>query len=130
MNNQTQSEVDDDMRIQQGFYSCITAGFGIPQDDNGVNSLVMNPNLISMDKTERMQLTCNDLKIGKRIHAELKQQGRSVSWLAKQLDVERTGLYYTFRQNSIDLALLLRISFHLQHNFMQDVVNVYKSYGL
>ena len=130
MNNQTQSEVDDDMRIQQGFYSCITAGFGIPQDDNGVNSLVMNPNLISMDKTERMELACNELQIGKRIQAELKQQGRTVTWLAKQLCMERTSLYYTFRQNSIDLALLMRISFHLNYNFLQDVADAYKNCGL
>ena len=130
MNKQTQSEVGDDMRIQQGFYSCITAGFGIPQDDIGANSLVIKPNLISMDKTERMELACNELQIGKRIQAELKQQGRSVVWLARQLNMERTSLYYTFRQNSIDVELLLRISFFLNHNFLQDVVDVYRKYGL
>ena len=130
MNMQTQTETNESQRMSQGFYSCITAGFSIPQDDNGVNSLVMNPNLISMDKTVRMELACNELQIGKRIQAELKQQGRSVAWLAKQLGVERTGLYYTFHQNSIDLALLLRISFHLNYNFLQDVADVYKTYGL
>ncbi|MBQ0130022.1 MAG: XRE family transcriptional regulator [bacterium] len=72
----------------------------------------------------------NDLRIGQRIYDELKRQGRSVTWLAKQLGMERTSLYYIFRQNSIDVELLLRISAFIGHNFIQDLDNVYKSYGL
>ena len=61
-----------------------------------------------------------------RINEELKRQGRNVSWLARQLCMERTSLYYTFRQNSIDVELLLRISSFLGHNFMQDVAEMLK----
>ena len=71
-----------------------------------------------------------EMRIGQRIYNELKDQGRSVSWLARQLNMERTSLYYTFHNNSIDLELLLRISFHLNYNFLQDVAEVYKAYGL
>ncbi|MBQ0119632.1 MAG: XRE family transcriptional regulator [Bacteroidales bacterium] len=64
------------------------------------------------------------------MHEELKHQGRTVTWLAKQLGMERASLYYTFRQNSIDVEFLLRISCFLEHNFLQDVADVFKAYGL
>ena len=80
------------------------------------------------DRNAGLQQAIAGLQIGQRIQTELKQQGRSVSWLAKQLDVERTSLYYTFRQNSINLELLLRISFFLNHNFLQDISDSFKSY--
>ena len=91
---------------------------------------MMTPDTIQLDKAKELKLAIAELRIGQRIHEELKQQGRTVAWLAKQLGMERTSLYYTFRQNSIDLGLLVRISFYLEHNFIQDIDNVYKSYGL
>ena len=95
-----------------------------------VDNVPMFRSDIPLDKKDRLRLAVNELQIGNRIHEELKRQGRTVSWLAKQLCMERTSLYYTFRQNSIDMELLLRISFHLEHNFLQDVLDVYKAYGL
>ena len=89
-----------------------------------------NQSIQQLDKDKRLNLAINDLQIGKRIQTELKQQGRSVTWLAKQLGMERTSLYYIFRQNSIDMELLLRISCFLEHNFLQEVVDMYKNYGL
>ncbi len=95
-----------------------------------ITHAVETPPAMQKDRPERLKLAVNDLNIGQRIHAELKRQGRSVSWLAKQLCMERTSLYYTFRQNSIDLELLIRISAFMEHNFLQEVVDVYKAYGL
>lgn len=89
-----------------------------------------NPSILQIGRSERLKLAIKDLQIGKRIQTELRKQGRSVSWLAKQLGMERTSLYYTFRQNSIDVELLLRISCFMEHNFLQDVADVYKAYGL
>ena len=82
------------------------------------------------DRTERMEHAIDGLHIGQLIHEELKRQGRSVTWLAQQLGMERTSLYYTFRQNSIDVELLLRISAFMEHNFLQDVADMFKAYGL
>ena len=79
---------------------------------------------------KNLKLALDELKIGRRVQNELKLQGRSVTWLADQLCMERTSLYYVFRQNSIDMELLLRISCHLNHNFLQEVNDVYKAYGL
>ena len=88
------------------------------------------PPVTQKDRTERLELAVKDLQIGQRIQTELKEQGRSVSWLARQLGMERTSLYYTFRQNSIDMELLMRISAFMEHNFLQDVADVFKNYGL
>ena len=93
-------------------------------------SKVDNISILGLSKTERLNFAMSELHIGKRIQTELKQQGRTTTWLAKQLGLERTSLYYTFRQSSIDLELLMRISAFIGHNFLQDVVDVYKAYGL
>lgn len=90
---------------------------------------LQNP-ITPLSRSEGLQQVIGELRIGQRIHDELKRQGRSVAWLARKLNVERTSLYYTFRQNSIDVELLLRISHYLEHNFLQDVADVYKSCGL
>lgn len=130
MNIQKQTETDEDSRYMLGFYSSITNGSVIPQSSPNINQLAAKPELMQMDGSKRLELAIADLQIGKRIQNELKRQGRSVSWLARQLGMERTSLYYTFRQNSIDTVMLLRISFFLNHNFLQDVVDVYRKYGL
>ena len=128
MNVQVQNKTNESQRVSQGFYSSVTYGFGDLQDDTDDSQVVVKPDVMQKDKAERLKLAINDLQIGKRIQDELKRQGRTVTWLAKQLCMERTSLYYTFRQNSIDLELLLRISFFLNHNFLQDISDSLKSY--
>ena len=91
---------------------------------------VVNPAFAKLNGNENLKSVLDDLKIGKNIHKVLKEQGCTVTWLAQQLGMERTSLYYTFRQNSIDAELLLRISFYLNHNFLQDAADVYKTHGL
>ena len=91
------------------------------QEKNGID-------IMTLDGNERLKLAVKELSIGSRIREELRIQGRTVSWLARQLCMERTSLYYTFRQNSIDMELLMRISFILNHNFMLDVAGVYSAY--
>lgn len=55
--------------------------------------------------------------IGKLIEQELRKQERSVTWFANKLYCERTNVYSIFKRESIDTALLLRISDILHHNF-------------
>lgn len=83
-----------------------------------------------LSRDECVKQAIEQLRLGERIHEELKCQGRSVTWLASQLGMERCSVYYTFRQNSIDMELLLRISGILNHNFILDIAHVYKSCGL
>ena len=59
----------------------------------------------------------SNIHIGQLIEKEVRQQGRSIPWIAEQLNCERTNVYSIFHRESIDTALLLQISVILQHNF-------------
>ena len=59
----------------------------------------------------------NMVHIGQLIEKELHKQERSVTWFANKLCYERTNVYSIFKRESIDTALLVRISKILHHNF-------------
>ena len=63
------------------------------------------------------------IHIGKLIELELRKQERSVTWFANKLYCERTNVYSIFKRESIDTALLLRISIILRHNFFKYYMN-------
>ena len=65
-----------------------------------------------------------DLKtvhLGTMVKRELKDQGRSVVWLARTINMERSSIYKIFERNSIDVGLLIRISLVMNHDFFLDV---------
>jgi len=66
------------------------------------------------------------IHIGQEIERVLRQQGRSVSWFAKQICCERTNVYSIFRRASIDTDLLARISKILSYNFFEDYSSLLK----
>ena len=49
----------------------------------------------------------------------------SVSELARQLRCERTNVYTIFRRRSIDVELLARLSNILDHNFLDEAMQLY-----
>ena len=59
------------------------------------------------------------IHIGQIIESELRTQGRSVSWFAKQLFCDRSNVYKIFKKASIDSDLLMRISTVLHRDFFQ-----------
>lgn len=61
------------------------------------------------------------LHIGSKIEAELKEQRRSVQWLAKELYCDRTNVYKILKKESIDTNLLYRISKILSYNFFKHL---------
>ena len=63
------------------------------------------------------------IHIGRIIEGVFHEQGRSPSWFADQLHCDRTNVYNIFKRESIDTALLVRISNILQHNFLQYYAN-------
>ena len=54
------------------------------------------------------------------IRAELKEQGRTVTWFAKAIHTTRTNVYKILSKESIDLKLLIRISKLLYHDFLSE----------
>ena len=61
------------------------------------------------------------LHIGNMIRAELKAQGRTITWFAKAIHTDRTNVYKILSKETIDLQLLIRISKLLHRDFLQDV---------
>ena len=59
------------------------------------------------------------IHIGKIIRKTLREQGRSVKWFAGQLPCDRTTAYKLFKKESIDTALLQRISEILNDNLFE-----------
>ena len=88
------------------------------------------PSTFPSENAEKLEKLIQELHVAQMIRDELADQGRTVVWLAKKLGVGRTNLYYLFSNGSISVELLLRISFYLEHNFLQDVADMYKAYGL
>ena len=60
------------------------------------------------------------------IRAELKEQGRTITWFAKAINTTRTNVYKILDKESIDLKLLIRISKLLHKNFLLECANAVK----
>ena len=57
------------------------------------------------------------IQIGILIKNRLKEDGRSVKWLAQKIQCKRRNIYDIFNRSSIDTAKLLRISLAMKYNF-------------
>ncbi|MBQ3688233.1 MAG: XRE family transcriptional regulator [Bacteroidales bacterium] len=64
--------------------------------------------------------------IGEKIKAVVKEQGRSVSWLAGQLNCHRVNIYDIYERQNIDTELLLRISVALRYNFFAFYTEIFQ----
>lgn len=62
-----------------------------------------------------------DFHLGRLIREELDRQERTVKWLAKQINCERSTCYYIFDRKFIDTPLLMKLSIVLCHNFFADL---------
>jgi hypothetical protein len=61
------------------------------------------------------------VNIGQNIKSELDKQERTVTWLAQKLGCNRMAVYRILCKNSIDTALLTRISIIMKHNFFKEL---------
>ena len=72
---------------------------------------------------ERLQLKANAMTeephIGNIIREVLHQQGRSITWLGKQLGCSRQNIYKILRRNWIYTDMLLKISDLLDYDFFR-----------
>ena len=68
----------------------------------------------------KRHINMGDIHIGRMIQAELRAQGRSVTWFASAIHRERSDIYKMFKRPSIDLDMLIRISELLHHDFLKD----------
>lgn len=68
-------------------------------------------------ETERQ--TIEPFHLGKMIKAELTRQGRSITWLARQINCSRENLYQLFRNPWIHAETLYKIGKALDFDFFK-----------
>lgn len=61
------------------------------------------------------------MHIGKRIKEVLEQKQKPVTWLAKEINCERTNVYNIFARKDINTALLAKIGIILEYNFFKEI---------
>jgi hypothetical protein len=61
------------------------------------------------------------MHIGQRIKEVLEQQHKPVTWLAKEINCERTNVYNIFARKDINTGLLTKLGVILGHNFFQEL---------
>lgn len=65
--------------------------------------------------------------IGTLIQKEMKRQERTPSWLSKKIYCDRTNIHKIYKKDSIDTELLYKISKALNHNFFQELAQLYQN---
>lgn len=63
------------------------------------------------------------IHFGQMIQAELKAQGRTVTWFANAIHCDRTNAYKIFKSSHLDSELIIRISVVLGHDFLRDAAD-------
>lgn len=61
-----------------------------------------------------------DFHMGRLIKAELTRQGRTATWLARQVHCTPENIYKVCRQQYVTMHLLFEISKALEHDFFRD----------
>lgn len=59
------------------------------------------------------------MHIGRLIKEQMEAQGKTTSWLARELSYCRTNVYKIYDKKSIDTDLLLHISSLLKYDFFE-----------
>ena len=63
--------------------------------------------------------------IGQLVKKVFDDNGMTVSELARRLHCERTNVYTIFRRRSMDVEQLAKLSKILNHNFLEDAMQLY-----
>jgi len=70
------------------------------------------------------------IHMGKLVYQKLKEDGRSASWLAKQIHCSRTHIYKLFQKSEIFHPQLVQIGIALEFDFFTHYSKVvYKRYS-
>ena len=61
------------------------------------------------------------MHIGQRIKEVLEQRHKPVTWLAKEINCERTNVYNICARKDINTGLLTKLGIILEHNFFKEL---------
>ena len=65
------------------------------------------------------------MHIGQKIKEVLGQRHKPVTWLAREIDCERTNVYNIFSRKDISTGLLHQIGVILEYDFFKDLSEEY-----
>lgn len=65
------------------------------------------------------------MHVGQKIKEVLAQRHKPVTWLAREIDCERTNVYNIFSRKDISTGLLLKIGNILDYDFFKDLSEEY-----
>jgi hypothetical protein len=68
-----------------------------------------------------------EIHIGEMIRSKLREEGRSVVWLAGKIHYEKANTYKLLKKPSLEASLLLRISLVMEHNFFIYYSDIYEN---
>lgn len=77
---------------------------------------------------DRTTASTDNIHIGQLIKEELERQGRSITWLAKQIGCTRSNLYKLFRNPWINTQTLFKISRALNRDFFKECSDWHNSH--
>lgn len=72
-------------------------------------------------------MTPETIHIGKIIQRRLKEEERTVTWLANKLNCDRSSVYRLFDREIIDTDLLFKLSKILDYNFFDIYSREFKA---
>ena len=61
------------------------------------------------------------MHIGERIKQVMEERNKPVTWLAKEINCERTNVYNIFSRKDISSGLLKKICVILNHDFFKEL---------
>lgn len=77
----------------------------------------LNDGISKDSRVHAFLITSGNMHIGSIIQQKLKEQGKTVVWLATELGCHRTNVYNLFDKYSIDTQLLSRLCIIMHYNF-------------
>lgn len=80
-----------------------------------------------LTKQISLQIIVMNFHVGALIQREMKRQERTPSWLSKKIFCDRTNIHKIYKKKSIDSELLYNISKALNHNFFEDLSQLYQT---
>jgi hypothetical protein len=81
----------------------------------------LHPIKLKNQKKREQQIIFQIMHIGERIKQVLGERRRPVTWLAKEIQCERTNVYNIFSRKDISTGLLQKISIILNHDFFKEL---------
>ena len=75
---------------------------------------------------DKLTMQEREVHIGKLVKSVFDESGMSVAELARRLHCERPNVYSIFNRHNMDVGLLIVLSKILNHNFLADIIRLYK----